>query len=117
MWLAGRLPNIIATTALGKKISEHYWGADELKAGDKLMFKGRKLTIVRKNGTTELVNDFGEGVGSGSRGSAAGSVGDTGGVDTRPPSGGGGICITRGSVCTGGGCTYYSKVHPCSDRP
>ncbi len=105
----------IVATELKDTLTGTSWYKSNLKPGDILVFKRGKLVVVRKDGTTEEVGAGGAGSGGGSSG--AGSTGDSSGTDSSTGSQNGGVCRTRGTVCTAGGCTHYSKTHPCSNRP
>ena len=106
----------MVATEINDLLTGTNWYRIDLKSGDVLVFKSGELTIIRKDGTTEKIN---AGTGGNNSGGGSGSIGDNSGPGGSGNGGwgSGSICKTHGRVCTGGGCTHWVDVHPCSNRP
>ncbi|HEY0923317.1 hypothetical protein [Rheinheimera pacifica] len=88
-----------------------------LVVGDVIVFSGGGVSLVRTDGTTEVLYN-----GQGSGSDAGGGIGG-GGSDYQPPAYppgthlGGGLCNAYGTVCTGGGCSSWVELTPCDNHP
>lgn len=108
-----------ATSSISSALNEasSYAVKSVLKVGDILVFSGGGLSIIRTDGTTEVLYD-----GQGSGSDTGGSIGG-GGSDYQPPAYppgthlGGGLCNAYGTVCTGGGCSSWVELTPCDNHP
>lgn len=87
-----------------------------LKVGDILVFYGGNVSIIREDGSTELLfngldlnSDTGSNIGGGGEFQPP----------TYPPGAhlGGGLCNAYGTVCTGGGCLGWVETVLCDNHP
>jgi len=85
-----------------------------LKEGDVVVVLHGNITVIKPTGVTY---HYGPNGGSNTSGGSGGSGSGGNGSDTGGGHLGGGMCFTRQTVCTGGGCTNWVDVHPCDAHP